>query len=220
MDALSHRKAAARLRLVHTNGAPRANCPVDIDQTSHVFLFGCGVFEAVDLMNARNDWQRDFLSQRLEKWLHLFNYGTLPFYWGRYEPEPGRTELEPTRKAALWLRDRGVTLKGHPLCWHTVCADWLMQYSNDEIFRRQIARIHREISDFKGLINLWDVINEVVIMPDFDKYDNAVTRVCRDKGRISLVKEVFTAAKESDPSAVLLINDFNTSSAYEKLLEE
>ena len=67
---------------------------------------------------------------------------------------------------------------------------------------------------------MWDVINEVVIMPVFDKYDNAVTRICREFGRTPLVKAVFEAARESNPDAVLLINDFNVSPAYEHLLED
>ena len=219
MDKLSHRKATAHLRLVNADGTPVANRPIDIMQTSHHFLFGCGVFEAVDMMRAKTDEEREFLNRLLNKWLGLFNFGTLPFYWGRYEREQGLTEKEPTLKAAKWLRERGVTLKGHPLCWHTACADWLMQYSNEEILRRQLERIHRDMTDFKGVIDMWDVINEVVIMPDFDKYDNAITRICKDKGRIALVKEVFAAAKESNPNATLLINDFNTSVAYEILLE-
>ena len=94
-----------------------------------------------------------------------------------------------------------------------------MQYSNEEILRRQIARIHRDVNAFREVIRFWDVINEVVIMPVFDKYDNAITRICREKGQVELVREVFAAAKESDPDAVLLINDFNTSPAYEHLLE-
>ena len=219
MNTLSHRKATARLRLVNADGTPIANRPLDVQQTSHQFLFGCGVFEAVEMMRPHSDEQLDFLRQRLDKWLGLFNYGTLPFYWGRYEPEQGQTAKEPTLKAATWLRERNVTLKGHPLCWHTVCADWLMQYSNEEILRRQLERIHRDVTDFKDVIDLWDVINEVVIMPDFDKYDNAITRICKDKGRITLVKEVFAAAKKSNPNATLLINDFNTSVAYEILLD-
>ena len=219
MNTLSHRKATARLRLVNADGTPIANRPLDVQQTSHQFLFGCGVFEAVEMMRPHSDEQLDFLRQRLDKWLGLFNYGTLPFYWGRYEPEQGKTAKEPTLKAATWLRERNVTLKGHPLCWHTVCADWLMQYSNEEILRRQLERIHRDVTDFKDVIDLWDVINEVVIMPDFDKYDNAITRICKDMGRIALVKEVFAAAKESNPNATLLINDFNTSVAYEILLD-
>ena len=219
MDSLSHRKATARLRLMNADGTPVANRPLRVQQTSHQFLFGCGVFEAVEMMKPHSDEQLALLRQRLDKWLGLFNYGTIPFYWGGYEPEPGKTAKEPTLKAAAWLREHNVAVKGHPLCWHTACANWLMQYSNEEILRRQLGRIHRDVTDFKGVIDLWDVINEVVIMPDFDKYDNAITRICKDKGRIALVKEVFAAAKESNPSATLLINDFNTSVAYEILLE-
>ena len=219
MEQLKHRKADARLKILTPDGTPFANRPVQIDQTSQAFLFGCGAFDAVALMKIPDEQRKAFLRQRMEKWLALFNYGTLPFYWGRYEPEEGKTAYPETMAAAKWLRERGVQVKGHPLCWHTVCAPWLMQYSNEEILRRQIERIHRDVNAYKGVIGLWDVINEVVIMPVFDKYDNAITRICKEKGRIRLVKEVFVAAKESDPNAVLLINDFNTSVSYEILLE-
>lgn len=219
MNPLAHRQAAARLRIVRPDGTPAANRPIEIRQTSHQFLFGCGAFDALALQFARTDADRAFIGERLEKWLRLFNYGTLPFYWGRYEPVPGQTAEAPTMAAAKWLRERGVALKGHPLCWHTVCADWLMQYDNDEILRRQLARIEREATAFRGVIDMWDVINEVVIMPVFDKYDNAVTRVCRDKGRIKLVKAVFEEARAANPGATLLINDFNTTEAYAILLE-
>ena len=221
MDQLKHRKAETRLQLQKPDGTPAGNQSVRIDQVSHQFLFGCGAFDAVELMRTRGDEAKQaVLQERLSKWLGLFNYGTLPFYWGRYEPVEGQTAYPETMAAAKWLHERGVKLKGHPLCWHTVCADWLMKYSNEEIMHRQLERIHREVTAYKGVIDLWDVINEVVIMPVFDKYDHAVPRICREKGRVRLVKEVFTAAKESNPDAVLLINDFNTSAAYEILIEE
>ena len=220
MDPLSHRRAKAGLRLLKPDGAPAAGLSVQVDQVSHSFLFGCGAFDAVPLVNTKDEERRRFLQERMDKWLELFNYGTLPFYWGRYEPTEGRTAFSETMAAAAWLREHGVRVKGHPLCWHTACADWLLQYGNGEILRRQLERIRREVSAFRGVIGLWDVINEVVIMPNFDKYDNAITRICRELGRTRLVKEVFDAAKETDPDAVLLINDFNTSPAYEHLLED
>ncbi len=219
MGKLEHRRASARLRILNPDGSPAAGCQVQIDQTSHKFLFGCGVFDAVELMRTNDETKKAFLSERLDKWLKLFNYGTLPFYWGRYEPEEGHTAEPETMAAAKWLGERNVKVKGHPLCWHTACAPWLMQYPNEEILRRQIERIHRDVTAFKGTIDMWDVINEVVIMPNFDKYDNAITRICRQYGRIGLVKEVFAAAKESNPDAVLLINDFNTSVSYEILID-
>ena len=219
MNPLSHRQAQARLRILKPDGTPAANTELKADQTAHQFLFGCGVFDAVALMAVPDPEKKAFIQLKLDKWLKLFNYGTLPFYWGRYEPEEGRTAFEPTMAAARWLRERGVQVKGHPLCWHTACANWLMRYSNEEILQRQLARIHRDVTAYKGVIDMWDVINEVVIMPVFDRYDNAITRICKDLGRIRLVKEVFAAAKESNPDAVLLINDFNTSVSYEILLE-
>ena len=219
MDPFSHRKASAALRFLKADGTPASGVQVAIDQVSHQFLFGCGAFDTVAMMKTEDEKQKAFLRERMEKWLGLFNYGTLPFYWGRYEPEEGKTAEAETLMAARWLRERNVAVKGHPLCWHTVCAPWLLKYSNEEILRRQLERIHRDVSAFRGVIGLWDVINEVVIMPVFDRYDNAVTRICKELGQVGLVKKVFDAAKETDPDAVLLINDFNTSPAYEHLIE-
>ena len=216
---LEHRRKTAKITLVRENGAPVSAKEVRFDQINSQFLFGCGAFDTVKLVTTEDEAQKAMLTDRMNKWRRLFNYGTLPFYWGQYEPTEGAPREEATLKAANWLTDRGVKVKGHPLCWHTVCAPWLMKYTNDEILSRQLARIHREVGAFKGMIDMWDVINEVVIMPVFDKYDNAVTRLCKEHGRIGLVKKVFAVAREENPGATLLINDFNTSSAYEILIE-
>ncbi len=220
MTPLAHRMADVRLRILKPDGAPAANTAIRFDQTAHAFLFGCGGFESIELTQCRDEAGRAFLEERMQKWLGLFNYATLPFYWGRFEPEEGRTMTAPTMAGAQWLRERGVTLKGHPLCWHTVCADWLLKYSDEEILQRQITRITRDVGLFRGVIDMWDVINEVVIMPVFDKYDNAVTRLCRMLGRTELVKTVFEAATEANPGGTFLINDFNVSPDYERLLEQ
>ena len=219
MDRFSHRKATARLRFIRPDGRPAANTLIRFDQTSHDFLFGCGGFEAVELMGQPDAARRAFILERMDKWLGVFNYATLPFYWGRFEPEEGRTMTGPTLAGAKWLRERGVTVKGHPLCWHTVCADWLLKYTDAEIMKRQLARVHRDVTTFRGVIDMWDVINEVVIMPVFDKYDNAVTRLCNAYGQVGLTKAVFDAAVASNPGGTFLINDFNTTPDYEALLE-
>ena len=104
MDQLSHRRANARLRFLNADGTSAANSSVKIDQVSHRFLFGCGAFDTVALMRTRDEAEQAFLSQRMDKWLALFNYGTLPFYWGRYEPAEGKTAFPETMAAARWLR--------------------------------------------------------------------------------------------------------------------
>ncbi len=219
MMNLSHRKSACRLRVTDGCGQPLKNKKMNVLQTNHKFLFGCGAFDILAYANVRNEQERVFWENRAKKWLEVYNYGTLPFYWGGFEPVEGQVQTESRMKAAKFLQEHNVKVKGHPLCWHTVCADWLMKYDNATIMRKQIERIHREMKDFEGVVDMWDVINEVVIMPVFDKYDNAITRICKEKGRVRLIKEVFEAAKEANPNAVLLLNDFNTSAAYEILID-
>ena len=213
MTTPAHRIGESLVRVVDKNGNPVADKELVLNQRSHQFLFGSGAFDFLEYEGKKGD------PERLDKWLALFNYGTLPFYWGRYEPKEGYPEYESRMQAAKYLRDHNVTLKGHPLCWHTVCADWLMDYPDEVIMDKQLARINREVTAFKGVIDIWDVINEVVIMPVFDKYDNAVTRLCKRYGQVGLVKEVFAAAKAANPDGMFLINDFNTSPKYEELLE-
>ena len=219
MDRFENKKAKQALLFTDVEGNPLRNRKIRADQTGSKFLFGCGAFDTLEIVNPKDAESRVFFEDRMEKFRELFNYGTLPFYLGRYEPVEGRPKEEETLAAAKWLKERGVTVKGHPLCWHTACADWLMDYPNEVILEKQLQRIRRDVRAFRGIIDKWDVINEVVIMPEFDKYDNAITRICKEYGRFGLVRRVFEAAKEENPGAELLINDFNTTNAYEILVE-
>jgi len=216
--SLDHRRASATLHITNAAGAPIANSRLHIEQTNHRFLFGCGAFDTIPFTNEKKD--DPFLKDRVDKWLKLFNYGTMSFYWGRYEPEEGKPEFESRMNASRFLVEHGKRVKGHPLCWHTVCADWLLKYDDKTILDKQLERIHRDITAFAGVVDMWDVINEAVIMPEFDRYDNAVTRICRRYGRVQLIKEVFEAARTANPDAVLLINDFNLSERYAELIAQ
>ena len=184
-----------------------------VRQISHNFMFGSNIF---GLVRGVEEEERPAYESLISR---LWNFGTLPFYWGRYEPVEGETMESVTLEAARWAREHGLITKGHPLCWHTVCADWLMQYDNDTILAKQLERIRRDVGRFAGLIDMWDVINEVVIMPVFDKYDNAVTLICNHIGPIELTLRCFQTARETNPDAVLLINDFDLSPDYEQLIE-
>lgn len=229
MGKYDHRKATSLVRFTDKNGVPLAGKEISVTQLSHDFLFGCGAIDALHMVSGSTSkldafcgkgcGENDFFSDRMDKWLKLFNYGTLHFYWGTFETKEGHPNTENLMKAARFLQSHNIKIKGHPLCWHTVCADWLMKYDDATILSKQLDRIAREVSDFKGVIDYWDVINEVVIMPVYDRYDNAITRICKDLGRVRLVKEVFEAAKSANPDAKLLINDFNLSESYRILID-
>ncbi|HEX2993234.1 MAG TPA: endo-1,4-beta-xylanase [Anaerolineales bacterium] len=215
-----NRMAEATLTVLKADKTPLANQEVTVEQVRHKFLFGTAAFDLVPLTNGGFEGQKkEAADQWVEKFLALCNSATLPFYWARFEPERGKPLTKETQNAARWCLEHGLVTKGHPLCWHTLTADWLLQMSNEEILRAQIARIQRDVADFRGLIEMWDVLNEGVIMPVFDKYDNGITRLCEEKGRIQTIKTMFETTRATNPSATLLLNDFDVSDAYDILVE-
>jgi len=214
-----HRTAAATVTLTSSAG-PVANRRVTVAQKRHSFLFGSIGFGFVPLANGEVEGkERETLELLEQEWLALFNFATLPFYWGRFEPVRGKPDTARLLAAARWFRERGVPAKGHPLCWHTTQPDWLLDLSNDEIAEAQRARIRREVSDFRGLIDAWDAINEAVIMPVYDRKENGITRICRADGRVATIRLAFETARESNPDAFLVLNDFDMSTAFECLIE-
>ena len=217
----SHRRSSVKVRFTDAGGAPLAGKQVRAEMKRHEFLFGLGLFSVVPYASGEmsDPKQRERFEVKYAAWKELVNACTLPFYWGQFEPVQGQPRLTQTMAAAKWLKERGVTVKGHPLCWHTGCAPFLLTMTNEEIIKAQIDRIHRDVSYFAGVIDMWDVINEVVIMPIFDKYDNGITRICKELGRVKTVKTMFDAARESNPDATLLINDFNLSTNYQILID-
>ena len=211
-----HRLGTATLTITGADGAALADTDVVIEQTRHAFTFGNIGFDLIDLANGRGAPGDEELGER---YLEVFNAATLPFYWRDFEPEPGRPRTEELRQAAEWFRDRGIAVKGHPLAWHTLAPRWLLGQPLDEVDRTLRARIRREVSGFAGLIDTWDAINEVVIMPVFAAEDNAITPLARARGRIHMISLAFEEARGANPHATLLLNDFDLSSAYECLIE-
>ena len=212
----AHRLGEAVLTVLGPDGRPLADAEVVVGQTRHAFAFGNIGFDLVGLANgtpAEGD------AELAEHWLGLFNTATLPFYWGDFEVVPGLPRTAELLAAAHWFAERGVRLKGHPLIWHTVQPQWLLDLPIEEVERLQRERIRREVADFRGLIEVWDAINEAVIMPVFTAEDNGITRLARAKGRFHAVRLAVEEARAANPDVTLLINDFDLSSAYECLLE-
>jgi len=216
---LSHRRTATELTLVGADGAPLAHRDVVIEQIRHAFGFGNIGFELVPHANGEAD-----LSPLAADWLALFDTATLPFYWGDVEPERGRPDTARLLSAARWFADRGVRLKGHPLVWHTVKAPWLDPLPTPEVEALVRDRVRREVRDFAGVIDTWDAINEVAIMPVFtnepDGVPNAVSRLARQLGRTGIVRLAFETARAAHPGATLLINDFDLSERYERVIAD
>lgn len=220
MEKWAHRKSKTVMTLMDAQGKPMPGRRVQIDLDRHEFLFGCGIFWVTELADPAVPPERKaYLEKLWESWAELFNYGTLAFYQSGYEAREGMTRQAATLRGAAFLKAHGVTAKGHPLCWHETPAKWVDAKSNDEVLEIYLNRIRRELGAFKDTVSLWDVINEVVIMPVYRR-DNPVSRLGNHMGPVQLVKVLFDEARQADPNATLLLNDFNTSDKYRQLIEE
>ncbi|TBN55460.1 1,4-beta-xylanase [Glaciihabitans arcticus] len=227
--SVRHRLGQAVVTVCDASGQPLPDRTVHLEQKRHAFAFGNIGFDFLDLASRDDDLGPSTspafgrpsadLEGLADLWLDLFNTATLPFYWSGFEPRPGHTDTRRLLRSARWFADRGVRLKGHPLVWHTLSPDWLLELSLDEVELAQRLRVRREVSDFAGLIDTWDAINEAVIMPVFDRQANAITALSRDVGRIPMIRLAVEEARAANPAATLLINDFDLSSAYEVLIE-
>ncbi|VTR77406.1 endo-1,4-beta-xylanase [Cellulomonas hominis] len=222
--ALDHRTGSTVVTVLDAAGRPLADADVSVEQTRHAFGLGCTGFEMIALANGEDpgpdDPAADVLPGLVERWLDVFNTATLPFYWRLFEPERGRPDTERLLRTARWLTERGVAVKGHPLAWHTLAPEWLVDLPEDEVAAAVRERITRDVSAFRGVVGTWDAINEVVIMPVFDKEPNGLTRLAARDGRVPTVRLAFDAARAADPGATLLLNDFDLSPDYERLIED
>jgi GH35 family endo-1,4-beta-xylanase len=225
---VQHRKGSVTLTVREPDGRPAVDRVVTVAQQRHAFPFGNIGFDFVGLVGGPDpavgvEGFGGATATDLDRlgglWLNLFNTATLPFYWGRYEPRRGAPDVARLTRTARWFTERGVTVKGHPLVWHTVQPDWLLGLDLDEVERLLRARIRDLVGGFAGTIDIWDAINEAVIMPVFANGDNAITPLARARGRIAMVRLAFEEARAANPAATLVLNDFDLTSAYECLIE-
>ncbi len=212
--AIPAHRVATRVVDVASGGAPLADAEVRVEQVRHAFGFGNIGFE---LLDHANGVEGDDELARL--WLEAFDLAILPFYWGDFEPTDGAPRTERLRRAAEWFAARDVRLKGHPLVWHTIAPEWLRGRPLDEVAARVSARVAREVRDFAGLVDTWDLVNEAVIAPVFDNGDNAITPLAASLGGAGLIRLAADAARDASPGVALHVNDFDLSPAYEELVE-
>jgi GH35 family endo-1,4-beta-xylanase len=142
----------------------------------------------------------------------LLNYATLPFYWWVYEPQSGRPNYADTEHLVAWCAAHHIAMKGHPLAWNEGQPSWLPA-DLTEVTRLQMQRIADIVGRFKGEIGIWDVVNEAT---DFDRNSTreggpTLTAAIRQMGVQDYLRTAFARAREANPQATLVINDYVTS---------
>ena len=148
-----YRKGSLTVKVVDRNGKPVPGASVKIAQTRHAFLFGCNFFglDPADTSPTQKAYESEFTA--------LFNYATLPFYWGAFESTEGKPDYARLQTLAAWSVAHGVAVKGHPLVWHEVWPGWAPA-DPDAAIPLLKARVFDLVPRYKDTIHIWDVLNE------------------------------------------------------------
>ncbi len=212
-----YRKGATTLRLLGPDGRPLGpGRSVQFRQVRHQFLFGCNIFK---LGRCRTPEQNDAYASQFAG---LLNYATLPFYWWNYERQKGRPQDERTDEIVRWCNAHGVTMKGHPLAWNYRDPGWL-DGSPEEVMRLQLGRIERCVDRFEGNIDIWDVVNEATHYDrdECKRESPLLTRAIAEMGVGPYIRAAFRRARQANPDATLVINDYRTDPAFaDKVVSE
>jgi GH35 family endo-1,4-beta-xylanase len=209
-----YRKADATIQVIDQNG-PISGAQVSVQQTRHAFLFGCNIFAWGRVGDERleAEYRRQFAE--------VFNFATLPFYWPSYEPQQGEPAHERTEQIAQWCREQGIRCKGHPLAWNYSEPRWLPD-DQQQILALQLERIDDCVTRFRDLIGIWDVVNEATHFDraEFVRRAPKFTAMWSAVGQVEFTRKCFLAARQANPDATLLINDYRTDTAYARLIEQ
>lgn len=212
-----YRKGDALIQFKTRDGKVLKNASLKVVQTNHEFLFGCIIF---DFIRNESVYREDLFKQRFKD---LFNFAVFPFYWPGYERTQGMPGWENMMETLEWCQANGITTKGHPLVWacRSGVPPWLRDYSIEQTMELSKARVINITGGFKNKIGIWDVVNEPVNVKTWqnklanmdDPEDWGVTDPIPEVA--DYVEKALAWAYTGNPSATLIINEYNTIAVKE-----
>jgi len=210
-----HRQTDATVLVTDAAGAPVAGAEVQVEQVRHAFLFGCNIFAWGRVGDETGE------AAYRQRFGDVFNFATLPFYWWSYEPQRDQPAHERTEQVARWCQQQGIVCKGHPLAWNYAEPRWLPEDTN-QVLDLQLARVGDCVTRFSGLIDRWDVVNEATHFDRAECKERApkLTATWAATGQIEFVRRCFQQARQANPKATLLINDYRVDPQYVQLIEK
>lgn len=125
-----------------------------------------------------------------------------------------------------FCEEHDITPRGHCLIWHSQVPDWFFRDGSQEasaelLLQRLRDHVTTIVSRYKGRVKSWDVVNEVIGDDGplrFSNWSKIVGDFDGDGDKYDFIEEAFKAAREADPDARLMINDYSLESSPDKAI--
>ena len=190
--SLSHGFWAGELAVVE-----RARSRIARRRKRKGFLFGCNTFA-----------HGPHVKEIRRRFSELLNFGTLPFYLARLEPEEGKPDYSRVDEILAWCERSRIVPKGHPLWWgHQAGIPPWLQGADWESAQRHCRRVvGRSVERYRGCIRMWDAINEA--------HDWANGLALTHEQEVAVTGIACESIREVDPDATIVVNVCNSFGDY------
>lgn len=154
----------------------------------------------------------NYYGQLLQLQNQEFNLGMVYLDMKLTQPNQSEFTLKDQDSDFSLTQKFGMKSLGHPLIWFDALPDWVKSnnFSRDDLIGVMVNHITSMMKHYKGKMNSWVVVNEAYI----DSRDIFYNKIGAD-----YVEIAFETARNVDPSAILIYNEFDNHIAKGKYTE-
>jgi len=212
------RKRDVELRVVDRRGQAVAGLKVEVVQKRHAFCFGDNLW-SLDRLFRFGEADRDTGRYFRRRYADLLNAANALCYWTerprndgpKTEDRQGFPALEGFHACVDWAASQGLTVKGHPLFWSIpkCVPDWVQRYDHDTQWTFAEVRVRSLVASVRGRVAIWDAVNEPLWETAFrDLPRRHWPHLTPIEDIADYVEPVLRWAREEDPDACYLVNDY------------
>ena len=124
----------------------------------------------------------------------------------RIAKREGELDFGRADSTVAFAREHGMRMFGHALVWHYALPDYIAEMDRTEMETFLTEYIDTVVTHFRGQIDGWDVVNEVIDTKGGEMRKTPFYEQLGDE----YIKLAFRTARAADPETKLFINDFGT----------
>jgi endo-1,4-beta-xylanase len=133
--------------------------------------------------------------------------------WAATHPQPNTYTFNQADTIFNFAANNNLAVHGHNLIWQSSNPGWLSagNYSRDDMIAIMADHIYTVAGRYSGGILAWDVVNEAL-----DGNGNLASGIWRNRLGTDYVDLAFSFARDADPNALLVYNDYGAETINNK----
>jgi endo-1,4-beta-xylanase len=133
----------------------------------------------------------------------------MEMFWRLNSQSPGAMDFSGADDLVDWGVKHGKKVRGHNLLWHGQTPGWYKSIGDKAYAEKMLVEhVSGMCGRFAGRMHSWDVVNEI-LDPRSDRPDGLRDNAFLQQLGPGYVDLAFRTARQADPKALLVINDYN-----------